>query len=473
MLKPALILMLGVTLTGCAVGPRHQTSATPVAASFGLAQTTPFSTAEPESRWWALFGDPTLDDLVDRSIQGNREVKIAAARLNEARALRRESLWAFAPQGGVSGSFQRRQFAGPETPGLNLPSRVWNTWAAGFDATWELDLFGRLRNSAKAATAGVSAADAQLRDVQVALLAEVAANYFSLQGAREAVALLNRQTTLLEQSLKTTGHRVAEGRGTPVDTARAEALLKETEALLPLALREEGEALHRLAVLLGDQPGAFRVVAKPREIPLSVRELAVGTPADLLRRRPDIAAAERHLAAVTARVGVRTAEMFPEVSVSGFIRLIGGDNLSLGSTASQAWGLAPTAAWHVLSIGRLNALRRASQFEAEGVFAYYEQTVLRALEDMENGMLRYRVAEDRLRILSERQAAAERAWQVARTQYEAGVIDSLEVNDAERTGLEAAREMVTASTEHRLAVVALYKALGGGWAEQTLISNAR
>ena len=167
MLKPALILMLGFALTGCAVGPRHQTPPTPVAASFALARMTPFTTAEPESRWWALFGDPVLDDLVDRAIRGNRDVKMAAARLNEARSLRRESLWAFAPQGGVSGTFQRRQLAGPETAGLNLPSRVWSTWSAGFDATWELDLFGRLRNSAKAAAAGVGAADAQLRDLQV------------------------------------------------------------------------------------------------------------------------------------------------------------------------------------------------------------------------------------------------------------------------------------------------------------------
>lgn len=471
MLKPALILLLGVTLTGCAVGPRHQTPSTPVAASFALAQTSPFTTAEPESRWWALFGDPVLDDLVDRAIRGNRDVKMAAARLNEARALRRESLWAFAPQGGVSGTFQRRQFAGPETAGLHLPSRVWNTWSAGFDATWELDLFGRLRNSAKAAAAGVGATDAQLRDLQVALLAEVAANYFSLQGARETITLLNRQNALLEQSLRTVGHRVAAGRGTPLDTARAEGLLKETEAMLPLVQREEGEALHRLAVLLGEQPGAFRILVAPREIPLSVREIAVGTPADLLRRRPDIAAAERHLAAANARVGMRTAEMFPEVSISGFVRLIGGDNLSLGSTASQAWGLAPTAAWHVLSLGRLDALRRASQFEAEGMVAFYEQTVLRALEDMENGMLRYRSAEDRLRLLAERQAAAERALRIARSQYEAGASDSLEANDAERTALAAAREMVSAATEHRLAVVALYKALGGGWTDQPLLSS--
>lgn len=473
MRKLVLILMLGVALTGCAVGPRHQTPATVVAASFDLAPTTPFTTAEPESRWWGLFGDPTLDDLVDRAVRGNREVKIAVARLDEVRALRRESLWAFAPQGEVSGAFQRRQFAGPEMAGLNLPSRVWNTWSTGFDATWELDLFGRLRNSTKAAAAGVGAAHAQLRDVQVAMLAEVAANYFSLQGARAAIALLNRQKALLEQSLQTTGHRVAAGRGSQLDTARAEALLKETESMLPLVQREEGEGLHRLAVLVGEHPGAFRVVVKPREIPLSVREIAVGTPAALLRRRPDITEAERYLAAATARVGVRTAELFPEVSVSGFIRLIGGDNLSLGSTASQAWGLAPTAAWHVLSLGRLNALRRASQFEAEGVFAHYEQTVLRALEDVENGMLRYRTAEDRWGILVERQAAAERAWQIARTQHEAGAIDSLQANDAERIALAAAREMVSAATEHRLAVVGLYKALGGGWAEQTLLSNTR
>jgi outer membrane protein, multidrug efflux system len=469
--KLILIPLLGAVLTGCAVGPNYQRPATAVTASYGRTQTNHFASAEPEARWWALFGDPTLDHLIQRAVKGNHDIKIAAARLNAARALRRESLWAFAPQGGVFGTFQRRQLAEPESPGLSRSARLGNVWSTGFDATWEIDLFGRLRRSAEAAGAEVGVADAQMRDVQVALLAEVAANYFGLEGASESVNLLRRQTELLQRSLETTRRRVAAGRGSQLDVARAEALLKETESALPLAEREAGEHLHRLAVLLGEQPGSYELATAPERSVPSVHALAIGTPVDLLRRRPDIAAAERQLAAATARVGIRTAEMFPEVSVSGFIRLIGADGVNLGSAASQAWGVAPAASWHVLNLGRLNALRQSSQFEAEGVLAFYEQTVLRALEDAENALVRYRTADQRLRLLAERQAAAERGRRIAQAQYEAGAINSLEATDAERTVLAAERETVAAATEHRLAVVTLYKALGGGWEDEQLFTN--
>lgn len=471
MLKFILIPLLGAVLTGCAVGPNYQRPVTTLPALYGRASTNHFRSDEPEARWWALFGDSTLDALIYRAVRGNHDVKIAEARLNEARALRRESLWAFAPQGGASGSFQRRQLAQPEAPGVSRSPRLGNIWSAGFDATWEIDLFGRLRRAAEAAGAEVGTADAQRRDVQVVLLAEVAANYFGLQEAREATELLHRQKDLLERSFETTRRRVTAGRGSQLDIARAEALLKETESALPLVEREEGEHLHRLAVLLGEQPGTFTVSQKPRQAPRAARKLTIGTPASLLQRRPDIAAAERQLAAATARVGIRTAEMFPEVSISGVVRLIGADGVNLGSAASQAWSVAPTASWHLLSLGRLNAIRQASQFQVDGTFAYYEQTVLRALEDVENALVRYRTADERLRLLVERQAAAARGLRIAQAQYEAGAINSLEATDAERTALAAERETVSAATEQRLAVVALYKALGGGWNDEQLLAN--
>jgi multidrug efflux system outer membrane protein len=327
-----------------------------------------------------------------------------------------------------------------------------------------------LRRGTEAASAEVSETQANLRNVQVGLLAEVAANYFSLRGAQERKRLLEEQRTLLARSLEITRKRVDAGRGSQLDIARAEAFVKETEAALPPAEREESEHLHRLAVLLGDTPGLFAVTSAPTHSAPVTREIAIGQPADLLRRRPDIAAAERQLAKATALIGVRTAEMFPEVSVSGFIRFIGGEGVSLGSAASRAWSFAPSATWHFLNLGKLNASRRAAQFQAEGTLANYEQTLLRALEDVENSLARYRAAEDRLRSLNERQAAAERALRIAQTQYQAGAISALESIDAERTAIDAARETIAAATEHRLAVVAINKALGGGWEDQSLFA---
>lgn len=331
-------------------------------------------------------------------------------------------------------------------------------------------MFGRLRHGASAATAEVGTAQADLRNLHVALLAEVAANYFSLRGAQEGKALLEQQRELLERSLATTQTRVAAGRGSQLDVARAESLLKETEAAFPSTEREEREHLYRLAVLLGEQPGSFAVTPATKSTSTAGRELSIGTPAELLRRRPDVAGAERQLAAATAIVGVHTAEMFPEVSISGFIRFLGGDRPTAGAATSQPWAIAPRATWHILSLGRLNANRRASQFRAEGILAAYDQTVLKALADVENALVRYRTAEERLGLLGQRQAAAERAFRIAQAQYEAGVISSLEATDAERTALTAARETLSAATEQQLAVVALNKALGGGWEDQSLFA---
>jgi multidrug efflux system outer membrane protein len=458
---------LGLLLAGCAVGPNYKKPITATAPSFAQTGTNQISVSSPEPRWWGLFQDQTLTDLITKAATNNPDLKVAEARLGDARALRRHALWGFAPEGGVSGSFARRQFAAPELAGLNPASRVGNTWAAGFDATWEIDVFGRQRRATEAASAEVGVATAQLRDAQVALLGEVAANYFALQGARETIGVLRQQAELLKKSLVLTRQRVTAGRGTGLDTARAEALLKETEAALPLAQREEQEILHRLSVLLGEQPGSMQVrSAAPTDT--GIKQIAIGTPAELLRRRPDVAAAERRLAAATAQVGVRTAEMFPEVSVRGFIRLIGADGVRLGSAASQAWAAAPAASWHVLSLGRLNALRQASQFQAKGALAIYERTVLQAMEDVENALVRYRTADERLTLLVERQRAAEEALRIGLDQYRAGSIGSFEYLDAQRTALAARQETVSAETEHRLAVVAVYKALGGGWEHEQL-----
>ncbi len=456
------ILGLGLLLAGCAVGPNYKRPLTATSSSFAETGTNQVSVSSPEPRWWGLFADQTLTDLVARAATNNLDLKEAQARLGEARALRRHALWEFAPEGGVSGSFARHQFAVPELAGLNPGFRVGNTWSAGFDATWEIDVFGRQRRSAEAALAEVGVATAQLRDVQVALLGEVAANYFALQGARETIGVLRQQSELLRNSMTLTQQRVTAGRGSRLDTARAEALLKETEAALPLAQREEQEILHRLSVLLGEQPGSLQV-ASVAASGAGIKQVAIGTPADLLRRRPDVAAAERRLAAATAQVGVRTAEMFPEVSVRGFIRLIGADGVRLGSSASQAWAAAPAATWHVLSLGRLSALRQGSQFQAKGALAIYERTVLQALEDVENALVRYRTADERLTLLVDRQRAAEDGLRIGQDQYRAGSIGSLEYIDAQRIALAARRETVGAKTEHRLAVVAVYKALGGGW----------
>lgn len=460
MLKLTSLLLASALLAGCAVGPNYQPPRQAAAATFQSAQANLFSDAAPEANWWSNFRDPALDALIADALQRNHSLRIAQASLAEARAARRHALWSFAPTGAASAAVQRGRPS--ETEAARLSPPLLETWSAGFDAAWEIDVFGRTRRRAEVASAELGMADATLRDVQVALLGEVAANYFALRNTEQAIRLVDRQLATLRESHALTERRVAAGRGTDLDTARTEALLRETESLRPSLERTAAEHRHRLAVLTGTPPGDLSLAASTAA-PAHDQTVRIGQPADLLRRRPDIQRAERALAAATAHIGVSTAAFFPEVSVQGFLGFVGLSRGEMGDAGSQNWGVAPSIRWRLLDYGRLHAQLSASHARKDGALAAYEQTVLRALEETENAFVRYGAAVARAESLLARQHAAERARDLAVTQYEAGRADPLARLDAERTALAAARDVVAAETERNLAVVAVYKALGGGW----------
>lgn len=447
-------------LAGCSVGPAYVAPAPAAPAAFAQAAPAIVRPEAPLTQWWSHFNDPVLDRLVADALARNHDLRVARARLDEARALRREAAWAFAPQGAVQADWIRGRRS--EAEAGFAPTAVNETWSAGFDAAWELDLFGRNRRAHEAARAELEATAAVLRGTQVAVLAEVAASYFSLRGTEESLALVSAQVAALQTSHALTARRLEAGRGTELDTARTESLLRETESLLPVLERDAALQRHRLAVLLGESPGAFTVPA-PREPATAPATLtvAIGSPADLLRRRPDIQAAERTLAAATARVGVSTAALFPEVSLRGVFRFVGLNASDLGEAGTRSWAVAPTLQWRLLDYGQLRARLAASRARADGALAAYEATVLRALEDTENALTRYRAALARTDLLESRHAAAHRALGLAQRQEEAGATDSLARLDAERTALGAGRDALAARTERHLALVALYKALGG------------
>jgi multidrug efflux system outer membrane protein len=220
---------------------------------------------------------------------------------------------------------------------------------------------------------------------------------------------------------------------------------------------------HRLAVLVGVRPGEL-TIPPPTTLPSpAFAPVRIGSPADLLRRRPDVQRAERALATVTAHIGVRTAALFPEVSVQGFLQFVGLSSGDLGESGTRSWTVAPTIRWRLFDYGRLRAQLQAAEARADGVLAGYERTVLRALEDTENALARYRAAITRTETIVLRHAAAERARTLANRQYEAGGADPLARFDAERTALAAERDVIAANTERNLALIAVYKALGGGW----------
>ena len=365
------------------------------------------------------------------------------------------------PEVTAGAAYDRRR---AQQPGFSDARVETETWDAGFDAFWEIDLFGAVRRRVEAARADAEAAEAGFRAAQVRIAAEVARNYLLLRGTetRYRVALANLETQ--RETVRLTRVRYEHGRGTELDVASATARLKATEATIPPLVTTRKAALHRLAVLLGERPAEFDVSPAPeREGVAFATPLPIGDPAELLRRRPDVRSAERTLAAATARTGVATADLFPRLSVSGFVGFVTGDASELGKSASQAWSVTPVLSWAAFDLGSVRARLRAVEAQADAALALYEQTVLRALEETENAFVGFAQNQERLAALAEQARASTRAAELARIRYREGAIDFLRLLDAEREVLEAEDAVALAETELNTSVVAIYKALGGGW----------
>ena len=454
-----------ILLSACAVGPNYKT---PVTAPVALqnAPAASFSTANPEAEWWKAFGDPVLDGLVTQALAGNLDIRIAVARVDEARALFKDARLDELPRVTASGGYAK---SNEQQPGSGDERVKSETYQAGFDAGWEIDLFGRVRRGVESARAEAGAAKADLRDAQVTIAAEVARNYLELRGAQARLAVANRNLGTQRETVRLTKVRFDAGAGSPIDVASAQARLNATEAAIPSLITAEKRANYRLCVLIGKRPGELDTVLvapladKDAEVHPLITALPIGDAADLLRRRPDIQAAERRLAAQTAKVGVATADLFPRVRVAGFIGFLSGSASGFGNSGSQAWSVAPTVSWPALDLGGAHQRLKAAEARNDASLAVYDQTVLTALEDLENALVGYRQQQAQLVSLTNQAAASRRAAELARIQYKEGGIDFLVLLDAERTLLAAEDSLTVAETGVNTNVVAIYKALGGGW----------
>lgn len=460
-LRAALIAGVSLTAAACAVGPNYKAPAPPPAA-FQNADPAVFTAVNPEAEWWKAFGDPVLDQLVGQAFAANLDLKIALARVAEARALFSEQKLDLLPHVTANGTYVKSDQQQPGSNGQRVESQ---TYQAGFDAGWEIDLFGRVRRGVEAAGAEAGAAEAELRDAQVTIAAEVARNYLELRGAQARLKVANRNLETQRETLRLTKVRFDAGAGSPIDVASAQARLNATEAAIPDLITAEKRANYRLAVLTAQRPGALDALLVPSELDVRplVTALPIGEAGDLLRRRPDVQAAERRLAAQTAQVGVATADLFPRVSVTGFVGFLSGTSTGFGNGASKAWSVAPSVSWPALDLGSSRARLRAAKARDDAALANYDQTVLRALEDLENALVSYRQQQARLSSLTDQAAASRRAAELARIQYKEGGIDFLVLLDAERTLLAAEDALSVAETGVNTDVVAIYKALGGGW----------
>lgn len=453
-----------VLLSGCAVGPDHHTPKTEVAAVFANARQPGLSAAPVHTRWWQGFKDRKLEWLVERAVAGNPDLRIAGARLREARALWDETAFDRYPTVTAAAAYTEQQRSTAALQGFRGVQRDLDIFRGGFDAFWELDFFGRVRRSVEARSAEAEASEAGLHDVLVSLLAEVARNYFELRGAQSQLAVARRNAENQRQTLELTVALLDGGRGTTFDTARARAQLEATLATVPPLETAIRRAMHRLAVLTGSRPEALvTTLERPEPMPAAPTLVTLGRPEDLLRRRPDIRAAERRLAAATASIGVATADLFPRVTFVGSIALEGRTFAGMFGGGSDAYSFGPQIRWAALDIGRVRTRIRQADARAEASLAEYELTVLRALEETENALVelsRQQARRDSLKTSSE---ASEEAARLARERFEDGAADFLAVLDAERTMLQAQDRLARSETDTATALVALYKALGGGW----------
>lgn len=449
-----------VALAGCAVGPDYHRPSTAMPAKFASASGIAATNGPLELMWWRSFNDPLLDRLVTQASTNNHDLRRAQARLREARALWTEARFNFAPTVRNENSYQSYQLS-KEVAGTR--DRRGELYRAGFDATWELDLWGRVRRDVEAARATVESVTATRDDVLVAVQAEVAASYIQLRGAQAHLDVATRNATNQAQTMLLAEQLRDGGQGTQLDVARARSLLNETLASIPPLETEVQRALHRISVLCGLPPASLQSeLGAAGKFPETPAGLVLSEPGEWLRHRPDVRAAERSLAATTARIGVEVADLFPRVTFDGRIALEAGSFPGLTSPGSDAYSFGPRISWAAFDLGRVRQRIKAADARAESALATYEQTVLLALEETENSLVALSRDRQRLVYLSEAEKAGAEATTLARQRYRDGIADYLSVLDTERTLLNLQEQLVTTQTLTAIRLVAVYKAFASG-----------
>ncbi|HEV8598188.1 MAG TPA: TolC family protein [Gemmatimonadales bacterium] len=426
--------------------------------------TTPSRPAELV--FWRQLGDTTLDRLMTEGLRANQDVRAAEARVRGARAARLGAVLDLAPTVTAGGGFVRQRLPRAAFPSGSVTGSLpdQSIWDGGFDASWELDFFGRLRHGVKAAGEFASAARAELRDVQVSLLAELARGYFELRGGEGLLAVARRNAENQRNTLEVTRQRLEAGRGTAFDTERAQAQLSFTLASIPALEAAVASARYRVAVLVGRSPASLVLPSgDSTALPALPAFETVSNPDSVISARPDVLAAERRVAAERALVGAAKADYLPRISLGGSAGFSSNTLDSFGKNGTFRYAVGPGISWPLLNLGRVKAGVDASQARSDEAAAQFAQTMLLAREDLENALVRYRSARERVTRVEEAAASSRRAAELARLRFSDGVADFLQVLDAERTQLDAESQLAQGRTAAATAYAALYKALGGVW----------
>ena len=467
--------ILAVLLAACASTPAFQPAPVKLAPSYSVvanrtvtaaasAPSASFTANKPVAPFWHDFGDTTLEQLVAEALRANTDVHIAEAHLTSSRASHRLAAFDLLPTITASGSALRQQQSVAQIPGLTsqLPHR--DLYDVGFDATWELDLFGRARKTVSAQGAFESSAEHALEDVQVSLAAEVARSYFELRGAQRQLAVAKRNADVQSRTVSLTQDRLSAGRGTAFDVERARSVLQLTLASVPLIETQIASTRNHIMVLLGRTPAAApSALLTDGDLPKLPDTVDVGSPQELVRHRPDVLSAERQLAGYSLSVGAAHADLLPKFSLGASLGYASTRFDALTGTGNSRLLVGPVVSFPFLDIGRVRERVDIAQAKQSEGRAQYTATVLQAVEETESALVSYDRAHARLAILTEAVNASMKASALAQQRFDAGLTDFLQVLDAQRTLLDAENQLAQAHTAAATALVAVYKAVGGTW----------
>lgn len=480
--RPLSLLTLALWLAGCAVGPDYEAPKPQLPGSYHLLDAQQASKTEPgavSTRWWQTFNDPQLNSLIDRAIEGNLTLQQAVLRIAGARQELAQARGGLFPSLNGSAKVTRQQLGlegllkangvtdqldsdtASQLSSLEQPVTLYQ---GSFDASWELDLWGKVRRQVELADAQTQAAIEQRNDALVSLEAEVARAYLQLRGAQATIATLEQQIAVAQQSWELTQSQQRNGLAPLTDVENARAQLSSLQAQLPQYQSQARQAMNGLAVLLGKTPGALdNELFAPKAMPALPQMVPVGIPATLARRRPDIRQAEATLHAQTANIGVSVAQLFPSLSLTGQLGVRNTDVSYLDNWSSHFYSVGPSLSIPIFQGGRLVSSVRLARAQQASAALDYRQTVLTALQDVENALVSYRADQARVTALDETTGSLQRAFDLASDSYRQGISTFIDVLDAQRQLAQAQEQATQARMQSALDLVALYKALGGGW----------
>jgi len=419
--------------------------------------------APPPANWWATLNDPKLTSLVERGCKGNLSISMAKSRIREARAMRSIAVGSLLPSVATGGSYSFNRASGPLFPSN---TNDYQFYAAGFDAIWEADIFGGVRRSVEAAQDDLQAQTDAKRGVVVSIIAEVARDYVELRTVQQRIIIAKDNIHIQNETLELTKRLYDGGLVSKGDVTRAQAELTQTQSQVPVLEIQERMLIHQLGILLGESPKSLVTeLESSGPIPSPAGRVPIGLPSDLLRRRPDVRQVERELAAATARIGVAEADLYPQVTLTGEFGIGSDQFASAFNWSSRYYGVGPAVRWQLFEGGRIVANIDAHKAISQELLDQYKLTILTAMREAEDALIAFNRQQDQYSLLAQSVQANEESVSIAKDRYANGTTDYLSLLDAERSLLQTQDAMTASQGNITASMIALYKAIGGGWEE--------